>query len=119
MPEFGAGRENGVGTVAATWAHWRALSSHPNRRCPGIGHHRQHYEAFLVLPLADRAGMSLRRTIFTNGGRWTLQATSPNRPGHDLALEVNETLPAKEVLTGQRLSDQRPAPTTETPLTPH
>ncbi len=37
-----------------------------------------------------------------------LQATSPNWPGHDLALGI--TFQSDEVLTGQRLDDQRLAP---------
>ena len=37
-----------------------------------------------------------------------LQATSPNRPGHDLTVGIT-SFRSREVLTGQRLDDQRPA----------
>ena len=38
-----------------------------------------------------------------------LQATSPNRPGHDLALGINIHSSRTIVLTGQRLDNQRRA----------
>jgi hypothetical protein len=47
-----------------------------------------------------------------------LQATPPNRPGHDLAVGISHSFQSLTVLTDQRLDDQRPAAAAPTPATP-